>query len=125
MPRDAACARSPRRTEERKVAVLFNDITERKRAEKALRESEEFNWAVIEGNPDCVKVLDAEGRLLTINASGMRLLELDDFAPLRGEAWEMLWPEERRRPPAAAKRGERPASKASVPRPRGRRNGGM
>ncbi|WP_309625847.1 GAF domain-containing protein, partial [Methylibium sp.] len=51
---------------------------ERQRAE-ALRESEAFSRGVLESSPDCVKVLDASGRLLNINANGARLMEIDDF----------------------------------------------
>ena len=63
----------------------------RQRAEE-LEESEEFNRAIIESSPDCVKVLDLEGRLLMINKSGRRLLEIDDDAPLLGRDWRVLWP---------------------------------
>lgn len=72
------------------------DITESKQAEAELRASEEFNRTVIENSPDCVKVLDLEGRLLMMSEHGRCLMEIDDFTPLRGQQWWMLWPEETR-----------------------------
>jgi len=70
----------------------FIDVSERNRAERALRESEEFNRTIIESSPDCMKVIDLEGRLLMINESGRRLLDIDDVAPLIGQNWRILWP---------------------------------
>lgn len=48
-------------------------------AEVALRKSEVFNRQILESSPDCVKVLDLEGRLLYMNVGGQRLLEICDF----------------------------------------------
>lgn len=45
-----------------------------------------------ESSPDCVLVLDPGGRLLFVNASGLRLMECDSFAPLRGRPWIGFWP---------------------------------
>lgn len=70
------------------------DITESKQAEAELRASEEFNRTVIENSPDCVKVLDLEGRLLVMSEHGRCLMEIDDFTPLRGQHWWSLWPQE-------------------------------
>ncbi len=61
-----------------------------------LRRSEEFARTVLESSPDCVKVLDADGRLVTMNGSGLCLLEIDDFLDFCGKDWEALWPEEGR-----------------------------
>ncbi len=52
----------------------FRDITERKRAEEALRESLEMLQAVKEGTTDAILVKDREGRYLMINAAGARFL---------------------------------------------------
>jgi len=40
---------------------------------------------------DCVKVLDLEGHLVSINESGCRILELDDPQSLVGKSWIELW----------------------------------
>jgi PAS domain S-box-containing protein len=67
------------------------DITENKRFEEALRESELFARTLLEASPDCLKLLDAEGRLLYMNPNGLCLMEIDDFEPLRGRFWHELW----------------------------------
>ena len=59
----------------------------------ALRESEAFSRGVLESSPDCVKVLDATGRLMSINANGACLMEIDDFTSYVGRDWCDLWPE--------------------------------
>ncbi len=53
------------------------DITERKRAEEALRDQKEFLNAILESEPECVKVISAEGKLLQMNQAGLAMLEVD------------------------------------------------
>lgn len=47
---------------------------------------------LVESSPDCVLVLDLEGRLLFVNSRGLRLMERNSFAPLRGRPWAGFWP---------------------------------
>ncbi|MBI2509271.1 MAG: PAS domain S-box protein [Betaproteobacteria bacterium] len=70
---------------------LTIDVTERERAEQALRESNEFLRSVIESSRDCIKVLDLEGRLESMNQGGQRLLEIDDIKPLLNKSWLEFW----------------------------------
>ena len=77
-----------------KMVGTITDITDRKRAEEQLRVSEELNRSLMDGSADCVKVLDTEGRLRHINAPGLCLMEIDDFGPLCGQAWSVMWPAE-------------------------------
>jgi formate hydrogenlyase transcriptional activator len=60
-------------------------------AQEALRESEEFKTRLIDGSQDCIKVLDLEGRLLSMNAGGMKTLEICDFGPVCGAPWAEFW----------------------------------
>jgi PAS domain S-box-containing protein len=46
---------------------------------------------LVEECPDCLKLLDLDGRLLSMNAGGMRALEICDFAPLRNSVWPDFW----------------------------------
>ncbi len=59
--------------------------------EEALRRSEEFAARLIESSRDCIKILDLQGRLLSMNAHGMAALEICDFGPLVGSPWVELW----------------------------------
>ena len=72
------------------------DIHDRVMAESTLRSSEAFNRTVIESSPDCLKVLDASGALLTINNRGRSVMQIDDFEPLVGKPWIDLWPAQTR-----------------------------
>lgn len=57
---------------------------------------EDFLARLIEGSPDCIKVLDLDGRLLSMNAGGMRALEIADLKPLTGTPWIEFWKEPHR-----------------------------
>ena len=59
--------------------------------ERALRESEQFKTRIIESSADCIKILDLEGRLLSMNAGGMVALEICDFVPLKNSSWIDFW----------------------------------
>lgn len=71
----------------RLALISITDITRQKRAEEALRRSEEFNRTMLESSPDCVKALDLEGNLLSVNAKGLEMLEVEDFEEIRGKSW--------------------------------------
>ena len=68
----------------------LEENTRRLSEEKALRASEAFSRSVIESSPDCIKVLDLEGNLLSMEA-GMELLGITDLAPLLGKPWNEFW----------------------------------
>jgi PAS domain S-box-containing protein len=74
------------------TAVFLHDVTNL----EALRQREAINRGVLESSPDCLKLLDLEGRLLHMNEFGMCLMEIDDFEPLRFDSWSELWPIEAR-----------------------------
>jgi PAS domain S-box-containing protein len=83
---------------------------ELRRAHEAMRASEEFTRRILDSSMDCIKVLDLDGRLLSMNEGGMRVLEICDFAPFCGVEWPTLWPEESqsmvRRAVEIARRGD-------------------
>jgi signal transduction histidine kinase/DNA-binding response OmpR family regulator len=55
-----------------------------------------FFLSVLNGSTDCIKILRRDGTLEFMNANGIRLMEIDDFAPMKGKSWSALWPEESR-----------------------------
>ena len=50
----------------------------------ALRASEMRLRTIIEAEPECVKIMDAEGRLVQMNAMGLVMLEADSFEQVQG-----------------------------------------
>jgi PAS domain S-box-containing protein len=67
------------------------DMTERVRAETALRASEEFSRRVIQSSADCIKVLDLDARVVFMSEGGMQVMEVDDFGAVEGTCWPDLW----------------------------------
>ena len=77
------------------IIGVTRDISERKRAEEALRESEEKYRTVLEANPDPVVVYDIEGKVVYFNPAFTRVFgwtlaerlgnRMDIFVP--AEAW--------------------------------------
>ena len=61
-------------TEPRKMAALFNEISARKKAELALKESEQRLAAFLENSPDAFFVHDLNGNILQVNAAACRNL---------------------------------------------------
>src|ERR1051325_4040263 len=46
---------------------------------------------VVEESPDCIKMVDLDGRLLSMNAGGMKVLEICDLAPVLNSLWADFW----------------------------------
>ncbi|WP_395747425.1 PAS domain-containing protein [Prosthecobacter sp.] len=67
------------------------DIIERTQAEENLRASENFNRSIVESSRDCIKVLDLEGRLISMSRRGQEMLGIEDFEPFVGTSWVDLW----------------------------------
>lgn len=62
------------------------DIDDRKQIEIALKQSEEQFRAVFDAEPECVKVMTANGVLQTMNPAGLAMLEADSLDQVRGQA---------------------------------------
>ena len=50
--------------------------------------------AIFESSNDCVKMLDTDGCLLSMNKNGQCIMEIDDFSMVAGLVWSSLWPPE-------------------------------
>lgn len=67
------------------AVATFVDITERKRKESELRGSHTRLEAIIQTEPECVKLLAADGSLLEMNPAGLRMIEADDLADVKNQ----------------------------------------
>ncbi len=56
------------------ASKVARDISEKKRIERALRESEERFRAIVETTPECVKLVSADGTLLYMNSPGLQMV---------------------------------------------------
>jgi PAS domain S-box-containing protein len=78
---------------------------------------------LFENSPDCMKLLDADGRLLAMNRNGRLCMEIDDFAAVKGALWLSFFPEESQAAVAAAvaqaQRGETAHASAFCPTAKG------
>src|SRR5690606_27249491 len=70
----------------------LEDVHDRKLAEAALRESEEFARSILESSNMAIEVLDAEGRLIFMNGPGVRIMEVDAFETIRHRPYDSFWP---------------------------------
>lgn len=73
------------------VAAVARDISEEKRRADALQSSEEFNRRILQASPDCIKVLDLNGRLEFMSEGGMCVMEVDDLGVIKGACWPDFW----------------------------------
>ena len=82
----------------RAVGVQIGQFIERRQADEALRENEEFLRAVIETTPECVKVVAADGTLLHMNPMGLKMVGADSPEMVIGRSvYELISPEDRER----------------------------
>ena len=69
------------------VLVMFRDSTKRKKAEHALKESERQYRNLVENATSCIHELDLEGRFLSINSAGLRMLALSEENQIIGKKY--------------------------------------
>jgi two-component system cell cycle sensor histidine kinase/response regulator CckA len=55
-----------------------------RRTETALRESEEYLRSIIELEPECVKIVSPDGRLVEMNPAGLAMLDVESLDEIRG-----------------------------------------
>ena len=92
------CCAAPIRNEEDVIGtvLVFRDITERQQAEENLARSENRLRAIIDTEPDCVKLIDAGGTVLEMNPAGLMLLEADSARQVIGQnVFELVVPADR------------------------------
>jgi PAS domain S-box-containing protein len=81
-----------------RILETNSDITQQKRTEKALRESEERFRAIVETTPECVKLLSADGTLLHMNKPGLEMVGARSADEVVGKnVYDLIAPEDRDR----------------------------
>lgn len=73
---------------------FMQDITPMRTLEADARIKDELNRQIIASSPDCTKVLDLQGRVVQMTATGCRLVEVDDFEQVRNSDWTTWWPDD-------------------------------
>lgn len=63
----------------------FNDITRQVQAEAKLLASELHLKTIVENEPECIKVVDAQGLLLQMNPAGLAMVEADSESQVVGQ----------------------------------------
>ena len=75
---------------------LAVDIDDHKRAELALRESERRLRAILDGEPECVKIISAGGSLIEMNDAGLAMIEADRLEDVAGaDVAQLVHPDDR------------------------------
>ena len=80
------------------ASKVARDITTQRRAEIALRESEERFRAIVQATPECVKVVGPDGTLLAMNSAGCGMVEAGSDKEIIGQSvYGLIAPEFRQR----------------------------
>lgn len=66
------------------LTIFFQDITDRKQTEIALMKSEKHLRTILDAEPECVKVVTAEGIVRSINPAGLAIMEADSAEQVQG-----------------------------------------
>ena len=60
-------------------------------ATQELVRSERINRSILDTSGDCIQILEPDGRLISMNRAGARLLEIDDEAEFSRRPWVDVW----------------------------------
>jgi PAS domain S-box-containing protein len=80
----------------RGAVVAHTDITKRRKIEIDLGHREAYLKAIFDAEPECIKIVDAEGILLNMNRAGLAMIEADTLEQVAGQAvLDVIAPEHR------------------------------
>jgi two-component system cell cycle sensor histidine kinase/response regulator CckA len=66
--------------------LLERELHERKKTENALKKSEAMLKAIIDAEPECVKLLDVDANLIMMNEGGLSMLQVDSLDQVKGKS---------------------------------------
>ena len=75
---------------------IYRDVTEQRRAAEDARASASFADTLINSSPDCISLLDLDGRVTFVSDVGQELFEIWDFEQIRGRHFTEFFPAEHR-----------------------------
>ena len=67
------------------LIAAWRDMSERLTTERKLAESERLLSAIVENEPECVKLLDGDGKLVYMNRAGLEMIEAEKLEQLLGK----------------------------------------
>ncbi len=77
--------------------ITFIDITVRKQSELALAESEQRFRAMVDHEPECVKIVDLNGNLQEMNPAGLKIIEAESLDQVvRGQVANLVHADDRK-----------------------------
>ncbi len=69
-----------------RLLAFVRDISERKKAERALAESENRLRTIVQKEPECIKLLNINGKMEDINPAGLDMIEADSLEQVLGHS---------------------------------------
>ncbi len=85
-----SAVRSALRARQRQYEVR-ESLLETDRALTALQASEEQSRLILQSTRDCIKLLDLDGKMISMNKEGQERLGILDFELYRGRCWVDMW----------------------------------
>lgn len=70
---------------EQQAILLEEEAAERQKAVDSLMRTENFLQTIIDTEPECVKLLDADCQLLFMNQAGLKMIEADTLEQVKGQ----------------------------------------
>ena len=90
------------RSFERRRAAFEREMDRRLRAESSMQSAnaelmrtERINRSILDNSGDCIQMLEPNGRLISMNRAGVRLMEVDDVDGLTSQPWVDVWSQSR------------------------------
>ncbi|MDP1525774.1 MAG: ATP-binding protein [Rhodocyclaceae bacterium] len=79
-------------------SILLRLLDQSEKNQLRLRENENRLRTIIANEPECIKIVDAEGKLLQMNPAGLAMIEADSFEQVAGHSvLDVIAPEYRKR----------------------------